>query len=349
MKRNLLFTMMLLVTFGWYACEKEAPKQTADTHTLELRSSCGTTPWNLTAGQTLDVGTVTVENDATNVYITFTLDDPDYPNACFGNLHVWVGNDLMNVPANKNGTPIPGQFCSADGGDCFDATGLTTYTFTIPFTALSIADVYAACGLTLYVVTHAEVDLDCTDTNTGHETAFGGPTPGGGPRWWFYGTYTVCCDFGPPPIPSCQTAYAKGGYVWTTDKKSNPENLPSLRLTRNRWGWAIKLTSPGTTTYDIWAGAGLNKTSNGSLVGTLTVDWDGSNATVSYNITTGCLDEVHIYAGDGSPTTIAPGQYGYLSGLEPDATGHTATLPLSDANGDGVWLVAHAVVCDQCN
>lgn len=349
MKKSYLMTMML-VALGWYACQKEAPKQTGENHALELRNTCGTTSWNLTAGQTLDVGTVTVSNDAENIYVTFTLDDPDYPNACFGTLHLWVGNNLDNVPSNPQGTPVPGHFCSADGGACMDVTGMTTYTFSIPFSDLNIVDVNQACGLTLYVVSHAEVDLDCTDGDTGHETAFGGPNPGAGNRWWFYGTYTVCCDFGNPPVPFCQTAFAKGGYVWTTDKKSNPEKLPSLNLTKNRWGWAIKLTAAGASSYDIYAGAGLNNTSKGTLVGTLSVNWDGSSATVIYDLTGGhCLEEVHIYAGDSAPTTIAPGQYGYIASFDPNASSHTATLPLSDASNDGVWLIAHGVVCNQCN
>jgi hypothetical protein len=321
--------------------------------TADPMEACTPTTWDLTAGQTIDVGTVTVTNDTNNLYVTYTLDDPDYPNACFGNLHVWVGNNLDNLPSTPGnaqcpgGAPIPGQFCQVDGGACADATGAQTYTFMIPFSELNIVDVKDACNLALYVVTHAEVDLNCTDGNNGHETAFGGPTPGNCNRWYFYGVYNICCEDGPPPVDFCETAFAKGRWVWTTDKKSNPENLPSLRLTRNRWGWAINLTAPGTTTYDIWAGAGLNNTANGKKVGTLTVDWNGTNATVTYRMFAGCgLEEVHLYAGDARPTTTAPGQYGNLAGFNPNATEHTFNVPLADTNGtDGVWLIAHAVVC----
>ncbi|MGE0882751.1 MAG: hypothetical protein AB7P14_04355 [Blastocatellales bacterium] len=313
---------------------------------LSQAEACGVTTWNLIAGQTIDVGSVTVSNDADNIYVTYAL---DYPGACFGTLQVWVGNSLLNLPANQNGTPIPGQFCQSDGGSCYDAHGLTSYTFTIPFSAVNIVDVTQVCNTQLYVVTHAEVDLDCNEATAGHETAFGGDITGGGPRWWFYGAYTICCDFGPPQPPFCQTAYAKGGYVWTTDRKSNPERLPSLNLTKNRWGWAINLTATGTTTYDIWAGAGLNNTANGVKVGTLTVNWDGTNVTVTYNLDAGYyLEEVHLYAEDGSPTTIAPGQYGYLDQFNPNRTSYTFNVPLVDMNGTGgVWVVAHAVVCNQ--
>lgn len=304
--------------------------------------TCPTVTWDLTAGQSSVVGSVSVTNDAQNVYVTYTL---DYPGATFGTLHLWVGNDILDVPANPQGTPVPGQFPYQH-----DAAGQTSYTFTIPFADLSIVDVTQVCGMNLYVVTHAEVNIDSDGDGTAdqNETAFGGDQPGSGPRWWFYGVYPICCEFGPPPVPFCETAFAKGGWVWTTDKKSNPENLPSLNLSKNRWGWAINLTAPRTTSYDIWAGAGLNKTANGTKVGTLTVDWDGSRATVTYDMLSGYyLAEVHLYAGDAKPVTVAPGQYGNLAYFDPNATTYTFNVDVSDTDGDGVWLIAHAVSCNQ--
>ena len=312
-------------------------------------AACGTTTWDLTAGHTIDVGTVTVSNDATNLYVTYTLDDPDYPDATFGTLHLWVGTDLANMPAAPNGAPIPGQFPYKAGTAPYpDSTGAKNYTFTVPLVGL-FPDVTSACTPTpkqLYIVTHAEVFLD-GDSTGDHETAFGGPTPGTGPRWWFYGVYTICCDSGPPPIRTCQTAFGKGGWVFTTDRKSNPENLPTLGLSKNRWGWAIKIpAASGTWNYDIWAGAGLNKTGNGTKVGTLRVDWNGSQVRVTYTLFAPFdMEELHIYAGDASPTTVAPGQYGYTEYFDPPATSHTATFDVTDAGVDGIWIIAHAVTC----
>lgn len=336
---------------------------------VQAQEGCNATTWNLTAGQTIDVGSVTVSSDATNIYVNYTLDyqNPNCPDgavdATFGTLHVWIGNSLLNVPANPNGTPVPGQFCSAATGMCFDATGLTTYTFVFSIAELEMAN-YNFCNQPLYVVTHAEVNyLGCDGLPDGTgDTAFGGDTPGSGPRWWFYGQFTPnCTDCNGGGNPVCGTSYAKGGYVWTTDRRSNPERLPSLNLTQNRWGWAINLTQTGTTTYEIWEGAGLNKTctlgNRGAvMVGTLTVNWDGTNVDVCYSMlnpaqncgTTAAvrtLDEVHIYAGDDAPTMIAPGQYGFIDSFEPGVSSYCATLPLADANGGGVWVVAHAVTC----
>ncbi len=155
-----------------------------------------------------------------------------------------------------------------------------------------------------------------------------------------------------------ETAYAKGGYVFARSLKANPENLPSLKLTRQQWGWAINLTNAdiGTEkTYDIWAGAGLNKTANGEKVGTLTVFWNGTNATITYTMLTGYyLEEVHIYANDLKPKKVAPGKFGYpIGGYNVGGvSNYSITVPLAVAvnDVDGVWLIAHAVVSNgMCN
>jgi len=381
--KKIAYAILILVTVAVVAfmvsCSAEKPTEPqlstpegSNSASFNKEGTCGTTIWDLRAGQTIDVGSITVENDADNIYVTYTLDyqNPDcmidtdndgIPDALdpaidaeFGTLHIWIGNDLTLIDGGGTSRPSPGQMAQQDGGAQYDATGLTEYTFVIPWDQVSLVGVEDVCNadLELYVVTHAEVDLkDCDGNTTDEETAYGGPvdpnTPG---AWWYYGLYTVCCDFGPPQPPFCETAFAKGGYVWTTMKKSNPENLPSLELTRNRWGWAIELTETGESSYDIWAGAGLNDTNKGVLVGTLTVNWDGAKASVTYNMSTGyCLEEAHLYAGDDSPTTIAPGQYGNIVEFDPNAASYTFNVALSNDTGDGnVWLVAHAVVCNEC-
>ena len=307
-------------------------------------TDCPTVTWNLYAGQTKDVGSVSVTNDdaAKMIYVTYTL---DAPGATFGELHLWVGTDLTLMPQTPKGAPIPGQFCQVWDGFCFNASGLTEYTFAIPYDKVDVLTGELTCGSSVFVVPHAEVFYAAG----GNDTAFGGciginiKDPG---RWWYYCTYELCCG-GPPPPGECyrETAFAKGGYVFTTDKKSNPENLPSLNLIKNRWGWAINLTQTGTTTYDIWAGAGLNKTANGKLVGTLTVNWDGSNVTAIYSVIAGYyLEEVHLYAGDSKPTTVAPGQYGNLAGDLNQAIYTFEDIPVADNDSGGIWLIGHAIV-----
>ncbi len=323
-------------------------------------STCGDKVYDLTAGQTIKVGKVSVSNDAEKLYVTYSL---TYPGAVFGTLHAWAGSDLTLVSMNKNGVPIPGDFPFKSGTDPYPSSaGLTSYTFAIPFQFINAAGLPSidpssgnvTCNpLNLYVVTHAEVNIDTNGDGVADrkETAFGGSTSGGtSNRWWFYDSYAICCDFGGGVPCMTETAFGKGGLVWTTNKNSNPENLPSLALTKSRWGWAINLKTRGTSSYDIWAGAGLNNTANGTKVGTLTVNWDGAQAEVSYNLFSGYVaEEVHIYAADAKPTTLAPGQYGYPeAGYDTGGVQNfTYTVPLVDVAGDGVWLIAHAVVSSE--
>ena len=336
--------LTFLVIFAFAAILSSCNDSDTVTNSQQLDADCsGGVTYDLIAGQTDTVGTVHISNDGTNFYITYTLTSPG---CTFGTLQIWLGNDLNNVPSTPNGTPIPGQFCQVNSDFCVDATGLTTYTFTIPASDIGIVDVNRVCNAAMFVFTHAEVDCGgSTETAWGGNHGVNVGEPG---RWYFYGDYNICCNGGEPPVGTCNTAFGKGGWVWTTHPRSNPENLPSLGLTNNRWGWAINLTSTGTTTYDIWAGAGLNNTNKGTLVGTLTVEWDGANATVTYNMASGyTMSEVHLYAADERPTTHAPGQYGNLASFDPGVSTYTFTVPLSDVNGvDGVWLIAHAVVCD---
>ena len=333
---SLLFVSLIVITAYIGGCS-DTPINTGSNDEQVMPSdnaTCATgISYLLTAGQHTVVGNLTVSNEQTNLYVTYTLT----AQCTFGTLHLWVGTDLANVPSTGNGTPIPGQFPYQ-----FNASGLTTYTFTIPFSSLNISDVNNVCLSNLYIIAHAEA---CGETAFGGNNPVNVNEPG---RWYFYAVYPICCDNGTPDPPECNTAFGKGGWVWTTSNQSNPESLPSLNLMRNRWGWAINLTQPGTTTYQIWSGAGLNNTGNGSLVGSLTVVWDGFNAIVTYNMTSqGCkLTEVHLYAEDGRPTKVAPGQFGNQNSFNPGVTTYTFNVPLEDTNNtDGVWLIAHAVVC----
>lgn len=155
--------------------------------TVQARAVCNPGIWDLTAGQTIKVGTVSMSNDALNLYVTYKL---TYTGATFGTLHTWVGDDISLVPSNAQGIPVPGQFPWH-----VDVSGLTTATLAIPLSSLGITDMTKMCNTVLYVVAHAEVSMDSNnDGQMETETAFGGDIAGPGNRWWFYG-YTVCCDF----------------------------------------------------------------------------------------------------------------------------------------------------------
>lgn len=299
---------------------------------------CGTMKIvDLWAGQTQDAGSVAIYNDEANLYITVSLAE-SWSFTGNESVKIWAGADPTTLPTNNNGTPINGQFPFKSGS----LNGQTTYTAVISLDGLSLLN---SCGANIYVVIHADLISPTQQVETGYGGENGINIEDNG-RWWYWTSYTIqCCDT-PPQFDHEETAFAKAGWVFTTDPKSNPESLPSLNLTKNRWGWAINLTVDGTTTYDIWAGAGLNKIENGILVGTLTVTKAGSDISVTYNLLAGkATGEVHVYVGDFKPTKLAPGQYGHTDYFEPKVSTYgPLTFTANDTNGDGIWIIAHAVV-----
>ena len=318
----------------------------SDSQADSSKAVCSSATWQLNAGNTfIDAGSVTVSNDSDSIYITV--------HATYGfqntteQIKVWVGTSLDQLPVNKQGVPIPGKFPYKKTM----ALGENEYTFSISLSSLD-----ASCSSSLHVYVHADVYSDFENTP---DTAWGGDTcqesqDSGAKRWVCSGIYqAVCCETTPDEESgSSETAFAKGGWVFTTDAKSNPESLPTLALSRNRWGWAINLTAAGNYSYDIWAAAGLNDTSNGTLVGKLAVSWDGSIATVTYTLNAGfTMATAHIYADDAKPTTIAPGQFGNIIDFAPKASTYSDSYSVSisdnaddNANEDGIWIIAHADV-----
>lgn len=297
-------------------------------------------------------GTATIYNDETNLYVT-VYSEQGFMNIN-NNVRMWVGTDLTLMPQNLYGIPNTGLFP-------YKATvsGTNEHTFTVPLA--DIAGYNAAeCGSgSIYIVLKADVLITNEYGGIGVSSAYVGGVKVDGSVPWYYSVYTPQCCETPPPPPTegtSETAFAKfdktgafgTGFVFTTGNNSNPEWYATLALTKNRWGWAGNFTTDGTYTFDVWAGAGLNNTANGTWVGTLTIMKSGNDVTVSYNMSGYSMQEVHIYAGDFMPTTIAPGQYGYTESFGPlpedYATSHTTSFTIEDTNGDGIWIIAHAVV-----
>lgn len=284
-------------------------------------------------------GSVSVSNDGANLYVTASLaSGVAFANTGAENVFVWAGSDLASVPRDSVSYPLHTSFPTKATASVAD----TSYTVTIPFLDLSIQDVKNLCGGSLYVFLYADVKV-----NGASKLAWGGnvQTIINQYHWYYHGSHTVCCDT-PPPVEQCETAFGKGGWVWTTDPKSNPEKLPTLGLTKNRWGWAINLTTPGSYTVPLHAGAGQNKASNKTLIGTVGLVWDGSTVTVNFNVTKGDMKEVHVYAGSTSPATTAPGQFGSTAYLASGTTVYSVSLP-AVSTGGGIWVVAHAVACNR--
>lgn len=290
-----------------------------------IQYSQGTQCATLFAGQTINAGSVCVSVDGQNLVVAY--------NTTGGweltQTHLWVGDDLATMPQTKTGNPQIGLFPYKSG----DITGTTSYTFSIPLSSLSAS--LDLCGHTFDIAAHAA--LRKADGSGGYQTQTGwgaGTQINGRGSWATYFTYTVSCDAPPPPPPalSCDTAYALGRTTFI-----------QLGLTQSRWGWQIGPLEQGFYTLPIYAGAGQNDLSKGTLAGQLSISYDGAIVTVEYDMSGGyVLEGTHLYVGTTNVSTIAPGQYGNthdLSNVSSDS------FTVGGFNNQFIYVVAHAVAC----
>jgi hypothetical protein len=111
---------------------------------------------DLIAGQHYVVGDVTITFNDPHTMLIITIETTDCD---IVETHVWVGDDLGDVPRTKKGNPKIGQFPE------------------VPITVSDKMVVYevdiSSLGSTLYLIVHAVVDCPCL----GEETAFGEGIP----------------------------------------------------------------------------------------------------------------------------------------------------------------------------
>jgi uncharacterized repeat protein (TIGR01451 family) len=103
----------------------------------------------------------------------------------------------------------------------------------------------------------------------------------------------------------------------------------------NNWGWVngdgMNYILPGDYIWPVWAGAAQCDTNNGTLVGTATVSYDGTDVSVTFDLDPQyVLGDTHIYAGYDQipPGGFAPGQWQVYSPFD----------------GSAIYIIVHAVV-----
>jgi hypothetical protein len=151
------------------------------TWSVPAEAVCGaslSTP--LYAGQTLDAGTVMVSNDAANIYVRYTTNDP----WVISDAHLAIASSLAGIPQTKKGNPIPGHFAYSA---IFDPE-VTDYTFTIPIGSFQP-------GQTLYIAAHAVVQAPASSGGTQTGWGFGPGFPGA--NWATYIQYSLQSCGGP--------------------------------------------------------------------------------------------------------------------------------------------------------
>ena len=323
--------LMLVLTSIFVNCTNEPVSTNVQTEAKQSNSStltskgtysnCDPVSINIMAGQFTNSGTILVENDATNLYVTYKALDNWY----FSEVHLYVGT-FANVPS-QNGNPIPGQFPYKK---TFNPL-VQTYTFTIP-----ISSIILDANKCFYIAAHSSMKKIVNGTVIRTETGWAGDIKFPGKNWATYFSYCLRTCTTPPPVvtTTCDTAYMYGNYTFN-----------SLGISE-KWGWATFYdnTQNGTYTYNLYAGAGQNDISKGYLAGIVNVTIQGTNVSVEINATNPgtVFTETHVYLSDSPPTTAAPGQFENQHTLN-NTTLDNYSLTYS---GDGTfWLIVHAGVC----
>ena len=285
-----------------------------------IYSECDPVSINIMAGQFTNSGTILVENDATNLYVTYNA----LQNWYFSEMHLYVG-PYSNVPA-QNGNPVPGQFPYKKSFNPL----VQTYTFTIPLSSITLD-----ANKCMYIAAHSSMKNIVDGIVIRTETGWAGDIKFPGKNWATYFNYCLrTCTPPPPDVTTCETAYMFGNNTFN-----------ALEISE-KWGWATYYSNAvnGSYAYNLYAGAGQNDITKGYLAGTVTVNIQGTNISVTINATHPgtVFTETHVYLSDSIPTTAAPGQFGNQHTLS-NTTSDSYNLTYS---GDGsFWLIVHAGVC----
>ncbi|HLP59453.1 MAG TPA: hypothetical protein VK186_11510 [Candidatus Deferrimicrobium sp.] len=294
----------------------------------------------LIAGQTIDVGNVCLEVIEDNLIVKYTTTGGwELTEA-----HFWIGKNMSDMPQTKQGNPKIGNF-PYNSGEL--APGTTEYIFTVPLSSLGSELCSGTTQQeTYFAAAHAAVQK-FDNSSGGYQTetgwASGDPIVPKG-SWAMYFTITFACSPDVPKEPECETAFAFGDKkLWDIIDPVTGDPIT------NRWGWQITVNAGIPLTRMIYAGAAQNDTTKGTYVGDLLVVYDGSLLTVNFIMKSPfVMQETHLYAGTVETDTAAPGLFGNFHDLE-NATSDSYQLQIKQINGNPIYIVAHAVVCELTN
>jgi uncharacterized repeat protein (TIGR01451 family) len=227
------------------------------------------------------------------IHPSFTVDK-----TCVAEPISYLGPANFQVTIANTGD-VPLDITADDGIGAFQLAAGASQDFDVsvpgPFTPGGTADNTVTASWTL----PEEYGLDNTDTKSASDS----------------------CDVVQPVY---ETAYALGDAATCF-----------IDLGANNWGWVngdgAAYILPGDYTWPVWAGAGQCDTDNGTLVGTATVSYDGTDVSVSFDIDPQyVLGDTHIYAGYDQipPGGFSPGQWQIYSPFD----------------GSAIYVIVHAVV-----
>jgi hypothetical protein len=342
--RFLIVSLMLLAGLFLAGCQMSSENNPIGIQKVDVGTlGSNVNSVKLVAGQSIDAGLVTFDDVDTDgngqtdaLQVTYSTKD----GWVLSEIHLFVGNSLTSLPTTKSGNPQIGLFPYKSG-----AISTTSIIVTIPFSELGFS-----CANTedYFVAAHASVKKGGQS-----ESAWGDGqrlvTRG---NWAMYFTIFISCDTTPSNIEyTIEKAFA-----YNANYSNCFTEYSEFNENGNRWGWTNGPLANGNYTFDVYATAGQCDITKGTKVGNLIVNYTGSTATVTMNISgtnpaTGMaygLEEFHLYAGteefprnNKNELTIAPGQFPYKASELNNIKTYTFTVNNLSGN---IYLIAHAAV-----
>lgn len=312
---RILSAAALVALIGTMGCELSSPSSTdsadpalaGDVRSMVLANGSEASTVELIAAKSVDVGDVTfddvdLDNDGTDDALLVTYVTADGWKLYSTSL--WVGPSLSDMPDTRKGDPKPRKFPYRER-----RINETTWTITIPFEAIGYQ-----CGDSnvWYVAANAVVRKISGHRKHRTESAWSGDTRFRDKRghWATYTTIVIDCD-GPsePPPPPPATPHPSYGY--------SPDAVCLTDLGFGMPGWTTFIIDPGTYLQVLYADPTGCAPSSLTEVGTVSVVYDGSTATVTFTMTgpyTLDLAAVYIGASEAPPSS------------DPNLFPHTQTL-----------------------
>jgi len=184
MKTILKCTVVLLLLAVLLAgCQKNqsltGPKTNYVENNLKNPSDQKSSSYPLMTTQNIQVGTISVTNDETNLYVTYSM----FTDWMLHKSYLHVASSLSGIPLLPNGMPNPVHFEFSN----IHNPAVAQYSYQIP-----LSDFNFHGGDQIIIAANASVKIANPQNNPSQQyTAWGGDNVGSGPRWWSYIVYMV--------------------------------------------------------------------------------------------------------------------------------------------------------------
>jgi VCBS repeat-containing protein len=302
------------------AASSKGPAAPANT----LEPFCGDpTTVSLLSDKNIDIGTVTVTNGETTLFVTYTVT----PSWTLVKTDLAVANSLADIPVTNKGNPKVGQFPYHTSH-----SGLTEFTYEIPLSGL---------GSTMYIAAHTDVS-NSGALKTNGAWAQGTPFVPNKGSWGTYFTYTIqACNEPPLAVDDTATVAEDSGatVIDVLANDSDPEGDPfTIDSASDPANGTVVVAADGLSlTYE----PDPNYCNDGSPTDDFTYTLAPGGATATVEVTVACVDDIPV-AVDDSATVAENSSATTINVLanDSDVEGDPFTIASASDPANGTVVVA---------